>query len=144
MSDYNFNKEFQRTVANDKAKAAFMRRTRKLMASVVKMLQSAGLVIQDSHYMAICGNGDFNLSLTGNCRDRDLFVALMRRAKWTPAVEADPKGHYYWTKWTNPEAEATLGDVRLYITFSSNDCRRVQVGTKTVEQPVYETVCDDT
>lgn len=31
---------------------------------------------------------------------------------------------------------------RLWISFSSTKCRRVQVGTKMVEQPVYETVCD--
>jgi hypothetical protein len=31
----------------------------------------------------------------------------------------------------------------FYLSFSSTSCRRVQVGTKTVEQPIYETVCDD-
>ena len=31
----------------------------------------------------------------------------------------------------------------LYFQFSSSVCRRVKVGTKTVEQDVYETVCDE-
>jgi len=37
------------------------------------------------------------------------------------------------------------GDSKLYVyfQFSSTACRRVKIGTKTVEQDVYETVCDE-
>lgn len=31
----------------------------------------------------------------------------------------------------------------LHLTFSSKVCRRVQIGTKTVEEPVYEIQCGD-
>lgn len=33
--------------------------------------------------------------------------------------------------------------VPVYFQFSSTACRRVKIGTKTVEQDVYETVCDE-
>jgi hypothetical protein len=33
--------------------------------------------------------------------------------------------------------------VRIWLAFSSTVCRRVKIGTKTVEQDVYETVCDE-
>jgi len=33
-------------------------------------------------------------------------------------------------------------DLRFWLSFSSTLCRRVKVGTKMVEQPVYETVCE--
>lgn len=35
-------------------------------------------------------------------------------------------------------------DLSIWFAFSSTSCRRVKVGTKTVEQDVYETVCDET
>lgn len=35
------------------------------------------------------------------------------------------------------------GHVRIFLNFTSSLCRRVQVGTKTVEQPIYETICGD-
>jgi hypothetical protein len=35
------------------------------------------------------------------------------------------------------------GYARLFMNFSSSMCRRVQVGTKMVEQPIYETQCGD-
>lgn len=31
--------------------------------------------------------------------------------------------------------------IKLWITFSSTECTRVKVGTKMVEQTIYETVC---
>lgn len=34
-------------------------------------------------------------------------------------------------------------ELRWYLSFSSSVCRRVKVGTRTVEQDVYETVCDE-
>lgn len=34
-------------------------------------------------------------------------------------------------------------ELPIYFQFSSTACRRVKVGTKTVEQDVYETVCDE-
>jgi hypothetical protein len=35
------------------------------------------------------------------------------------------------------------GYAQLFMNFSSTMCRRVQVGTKMVEQPVYETQCGE-
>jgi len=34
-------------------------------------------------------------------------------------------------------------DLKFWIVFVSTVCKRVQVGTKMVEQAVYETVCDE-
>lgn len=34
-------------------------------------------------------------------------------------------------------------EITLYFNFSSTQCRRVKVGTKMVEQDVFETVCDE-
>ena len=35
------------------------------------------------------------------------------------------------------------GRPKLFMHFSSSVCKRVQIGTKTVEQPIYETQCDE-
>jgi hypothetical protein len=32
---------------------------------------------------------------------------------------------------------------KIWLTFSSTKCRRVQIGTRTVEEPIYDTVCDE-
>lgn len=44
---------------------------------------------------------------------------------WTPLFKRDADGAY------------------VYLHFAGTSCRRVQTGTKTVEVPVYETVCDE-
>jgi hypothetical protein len=36
-----------------------------------------------------------------------------------------------------------VGYARLFMSFSSSMCRRVQVGTKMVETPIYETQCGE-
>lgn len=35
------------------------------------------------------------------------------------------------------------GYARISVYFTSTMCRRVQVGTQTVEQPIYETICGE-
>lgn len=44
----------------------------------------------------------------------------------------------FYSFWSGPE-----GLAKLFLNFSSSVCRRVQVGTKMVEQPIYETQCGE-
>ncbi len=38
--------------------------------------------------------------------------------------------------------EADDRECRFWLSFSSTLCKRVKIGTKMVEQPIYETVCE--
>lgn len=61
---------------------------------------------------------------------RDLGYAPNSRPK-------DDKLSSFSCYWNHPTQ-----DLRLWIRFSSTSCKRVKIGTKMVEQDVYETVCD--
>jgi len=77
-----------------------------------------------------------------NCRfsgDKQLFLRVMRaqyRHGLRPNFKHLQKGasEGFWS--------CQVGQVRVWTSFSSTQCRRVQVGTKLEQVPVYETVCD--
>lgn len=52
--------------------------------------------------------------------------------------ERPKKGDTSFAGWFKQE-----GYPQLLVNFTSTLCRRVQVGTKTVEQPIFETICGD-
>jgi hypothetical protein len=49
-------------------------------------------------------------------------------------VKGDTTFHAFWKR---------EGQAEIFMSFSSSMCRRVQVGTRMVEQPVYETQCGE-
>lgn len=78
-----------------------------------------------------------DVTLTG---DKHKFLALLRvlnrHGLKTPKIEKGATGlsHFFYPEGT---------ELSLYVVFSSTVCRRVKVGTKMVEQEIYETVCDE-
>ena len=84
-------------------------------------------------------DGDINMTFTG---DGEKFAAVwgeLRRAGWTPNLrpEKGTKKSEFYTHWEHEE-----GLARFWFHFTSAICKRVQVGTKTVEQPIYEVQCE--
>jgi hypothetical protein len=73
--------------------------------------------------------------------DRNLLVEVIRALRtsgWhshNPKPEPDATTYYAWF---NHKTAAT----RLWINFTSTQCKRVQIGTQLVEQPVYKVVCE--
>lgn len=59
------------------------------------------------------------------------YIRAGSRNRWVPHVGGDDNNGF--GRW----------DLPVYFQFSSTACRRVKVGTQTVEQDVYETVCDE-
>jgi hypothetical protein len=66
-------------------------------------------------------------------------VRILRTSGYDfPSASRPKKGDTTWAQFfTRSECP-----VRIWFNFSSSVCRRVQVGTQMVEQPVFETVCD--
>lgn len=80
-------------------------------------------------------DADINVSLTGDKRKFLNLVRLHRQFGFKPTMPSKGATTAYW--------RVAHEDISFYVTFSSTVCRQVQVGTKLVEQPVYETQCDD-
>lgn len=85
-------------------------------------------------------NGDLDVCFTG---DKEKFTAAMRIlrvAGFTPSNPNRPKkGDTGWHSFFN-KPDCT---VQILLNFTSSVCKRVKVGTKTVEQDVYEVQCGD-
>lgn len=83
---------------------------------------------------------DVNYYFTG---DKSKLLAVMRVVRssgFNTNQERPKKGDSSWTARFTKEG-CGLG---LYLSFSSSVCRQVQIGTKTIQVPVYETVCGET
>lgn len=76
------------------------------------------------------------VSLAGDKHKFLSFVRVMRKHGFK--INPVEKGATGFNQFCNE-----LGDLQLYVSFSSTACRRVKTGTKLVEQDVYETVCDE-
>ena len=81
--------------------------------------------------------GSIDLSFTGTGDKLRAVWVELRRAGYKPNARPEKGKTQFYTYW---EQE---GYARIWMNFSSSVCRRVQVGTKTVETPVYETQCDE-
>lgn len=85
-------------------------------------------------------SSDLDVCFTG---DKEKFTAAMRIlrvAGFTPSNPNRPKkGDTGWNSFFN-KPDCT---VQIWLNFTSSVCKRVKVGTKTVEQDVYEVQCGD-
>lgn len=82
-------------------------------------------------------DGDITVAFTGNGERLKSVWAEFRRNGFDPSSRpaAGSTGHAcFWNK---------AGAAPFFMNFSSSVCRRVQVGTKMVEQPIYETKCEE-
>src|SRR5690606_9295364 len=65
-------------------------------------------------------------------------IRILRKAGYNTFAQRPHKGETEWAAfWHYPNCK-----VDIYFHFTSTVCKRVKVGTKTVVQDVYETVCD--
>lgn len=77
------------------------------------------------------------LSFTGDGeRLKSVWVEL-RRHGYEPDSRPTPGSTQFYAFWN------LSGFSRLFMNFTSSVCRRVQVGTRTVEQPIYEVRCGE-
>lgn len=92
---------------------------------------------EDSLVRAYVTDCYFGLSVTGTPAElKELFRAF-RKLGYEPSKRPGIKPESSFSCEFNRE-----GGPEFYLCFASKLCRRVQVGTKTVEQPIYETVCE--
>lgn len=80
-----------------------------------------------------------NIYAAGDKHDLAGVIRALRVNGFKLEGEPPAKSTPSWTGFFYNLARACI-----YVSFSSKVCRRVKVGTKMIEQDVYETVCDET
>jgi hypothetical protein len=86
----------------------------------------------------VATDDSIDLSVSGTAAELKECFRAFRKLGYEPndRVE-DPKFTSFNTVFTHPEKK-----VRFWLFFSSTVCTLKKVGTKMVEQAVYETVCE--
>jgi hypothetical protein len=77
--------------------------------------------------------------LTGDKETLAKAFRILRGAGFTFSADRPKQGDSEWyTFFTHPDCQT-----KFFFNFTSSVCRRIKVGTKLVEQDVYETQCGD-
>jgi hypothetical protein len=106
---------------------------RDFFAPIVAAFQRIGVdpKMDSANYLSV--------TMTG---DKDKLAAafrILRGAGFTFTADRPKKGDSEWYAFFSH----TMCPVDIWFSFTSSVCRRVKVGTKTVQQDIYETVCGD-
>lgn len=117
---------------NARAINNLIRRDASQATAICKALEKASVNITDVN---VCSTS-YNISITGSRADLDVMFGVLRRAGLTPDLRPAEKTSSYCSYWR------TEG-FKVWVWFTSTSCKRVQVGTKVEEVPVYETVCEE-
>jgi len=81
---------------------------------------------------------EVDINITGDNHTLKAAFGAFRKLGYIPSSRPqETKLASFSCYWSNPEKEA-----KFYLSFSSNKCTRVKVGTKTMVVDVYETVCE--
>lgn len=82
-------------------------------------------------------NGEeVDISITGDKHVLQAIFGAFRKLGYQTSKRPLKNDSYFYCRW---EKE---GKPTFYFTFSSTVCKRVKVGTKMVEQDVFENVCE--
>lgn len=92
---------------------------------------------QDLDVRFSLADGDINLSFAGDGRRLGQVWGELRRNGYAPNAHPKKGESQFYTHW-HKEGFSTV-----WMSFSSTMCRRVQVGTQMVEQPIYEVQCGE-
>ena len=105
---------------------------RALFAPVIAAFQRMGIepYMQEDYVI---------VQTTGDKTRLEQSFRVLRGAGFGFVAERPKKGDSSWYAFfTHPDSET-----KLFFQFTSSVCKRVKVGTKMVEQDVYETQCGD-
>lgn len=80
---------------------------------------------------------NLHITLIGDAKKLADGVRVLRTSGYSSSSTRPVKGDTTWSAFFYRS-----GSLAIYFNFSSSVCRRVQTGTKMVETPVFDTVCD--
>lgn len=80
---------------------------------------------------------DLNVTFTGGKLSLEKAFKILRSKGFVPDERPKEKDTKFATYFRQADGAS------VWLSFSSSVCKRVQIGTRTVEEPVYEIQCDD-
>lgn len=84
-------------------------------------------------------SNEVDVNFTGDALRLQSVLRILTESGFTTTAESPKKGDTSWSAYfAHPDCET-----KVWLYFTSSVCRRVKVGTKTVEQDVFEIVCGD-
>lgn len=102
---------------------------------VAKLNASGGEVIRVSFR-----DGSLDISISGNKAALNKVFGILRSAGLIPTQPPKEGTVNYSTFW-EPENDTALA-LRVWLSFTSTQCRMVEVGKETIIRPIYEVVCE--
>jgi hypothetical protein len=81
---------------------------------------------------------DLNVSFTGDKHKLAAVIRIFRLAGWTSITKPKDK-EPSWCGYFHKKGI----DASVWVAFTSTICRRVKIGTKMVEQDIFEVVCGE-
>ncbi len=123
--------KLQKEMLDLKETLARWRRDRPVVHPIVLAFESfaTSLSYSDTLNIGVCGTKDALLRAWRILRQHDFECA--------PTEKPQPGQNQWSSYWTHKGS-----GIRVWLMFTSTQCVRKKVGTKTVEQDVYEVVCD--
>lgn len=98
---------------------------------VINALQRLGLEPRLSN--------EVDVSFAGDARKLAAVVRILRTSGFdTTAERPKPGSNTWYAYYEHPDCST-----KIWLNFTSSVCRRVKIGTKMVEQDVYEVQCGD-
>jgi len=82
-------------------------------------------------------DGDVNINFTGDGDRLGAVWGELRKAGWEPVSRPEKGKSTFYTHWHQDDL------CSFWMQFSSSVCRRVKVGSKMVEQDIYEIQCGE-
>ena len=84
-------------------------------------------------------SNDLDLRFTGNAERLTVVIRALRTSGFESKGEGPKKNQpQYSNYYRHPKA-----NTNVWLFFTSSICRCVQIGTKTIEQPIFEIVCGE-
>jgi hypothetical protein len=84
-------------------------------------------------------SNDIDVNFTGDAHKLAAVVRILRTNGFSTTYAPPEAGKSEWyAYYSHPKV-----DVKVWLHFTSSVCRRVKIGTKMVEQDIYETVCGE-
>ena len=90
------------------------------------------------------GNQCLDLNFSGDKHTLQGIFAALRNAGYIPSSRPKDEKLVDFSCWWDKDGAPfdKKNQMRLWINFTSTSCKRVKVGTKMVEQDVYDIVCE--
>ena len=108
---------------------------------LLNRFNAVGLELTDT---AIATNS-FDISLAGDFEQFKTLFKVLRSAGYNAHNPPQEAKFTSWSSfWTGNivDGQAKQSHIRIWVNFTSTKCTQMIVGTKMVEQNIYETVCE--